>query len=120
MLLLMRSVWAVDSDNSLVSSINNGNHGLMLGVLGVDLKVNDKFSASVNVGTAYNAEKRGTEKEDYIGTEANVQLNYKLYPNLTATLQGAYVMLGDVYDNAAGGSDPKDPYLTGLMLNYTF
>lgn len=120
MLLLMRNIYNTDSDNALVASINNKDHGLMLGVLGADIKVNDKFSASVNVGTAYNAEKRGTEKDDYIGTEVNLNLNYKLYPNLTATLQGAYVMLGDIYDGAAAGSDPEDPYLTGLMLNYTF
>ena len=25
----------------------------------------------------------------YLGTEVNLNLNYKLYPNLTATLQGA-------------------------------
>lgn len=122
--LLLRNIYNTDSDNALVSSINNGNHGLMLGVLGADFKINDKLSATVNLGTAYNAEERGTEDEDYIGTEVNLQLNYKLYPTLTATLQGAYAMLGDVYDNSvkttSGTEDPADPYLVGLMLNYTF
>lgn len=126
MLLLFRNVYNTDSDNSIVSSMNNGNHGVMAGFLGADFKVNDKFTANVNLGFAANSENQdtdlnGTDDDSYLGTELNLSLNYKLYPNLTATLQGAYVMLGDYYDNsAAGGKDPDDPYLTGLMLNYTF
>jgi hypothetical protein len=135
MLLLFRNVVNMDSDQALVANLNNGNHGVMAGFLGTDIKVNDKFTIVANLGAAWNAEKNksaaaatavGNEKEDYIGTEVNLNLNYKLYPNLTATLQGAYVMLGKFYDNTIADAgvktskDPADPYLAGLMLNYTF
>jgi hypothetical protein len=136
MLLLFRNVVNMDSDQAIVNNMNNGNHGVMAGFLGADFKVNDKFTANLNLGTAYNAEKQTIagvkEKEDYLGTEINLNLNYKLYPTLTATLQGAYVMLGDYFDNrvvtarnaatqaVTATDDPKDPYLVGLMLNYTF
>jgi len=127
MLLLFRSVWAMDSDNALVASINNGGRGLVAGFLGADAKINDKFTAAVNLGTA-SVDKRdgstpGSAKDrttnSTIGTEVNISLNYLLYPNLTATVQGAYVMLGG-YTKAGNAKDLHDPYLTGLMMNYTF
>jgi len=128
MLLLMRSAWAMDSDQALVASINNGNRGLVAAFLGADAKINDKFTASVNLGTASveerdksgtaaNAKNSTTSTE--IGTEVNVSLNYLLYPNLTTTLQGAYVMLGG-YTKAGQAKDLQDPYLAGLMMNYSF
>ena len=128
MLLLFRNVVNMDSDQAIVANLNNGNHGVMAGFLGADFKVNDKFNVVVNAGGAWNAEKQTVasvkEKEDYLGTEVNLNLNYKLYPNLTATLQGAYLMLGKYYDDrvvtAGGTEDPADPYLAGLMFNYTF
>jgi hypothetical protein len=126
MMLLFRNIYNMDSDVAIVPNLNNGNHGVMAGFLGADFKINDKFTANANLGFAMNAENQdtdlnGTEDDDYLGTEINLSLNYKLYPTLTATLQGAYVMLGDYYDNSGGaGKDPDDPYLTGLMLNYTF
>jgi hypothetical protein len=125
MLLLLRSVVAMDSDQALVTSINNGNRGLVAAFLGADVKVNDKLSASINAGAAQvdkrdettAAKSRTTNKN--IGTEFNVNVNYALYPNLTATAQGAYALLGG-YTKAGNNKDLKDPYLAGLMLNYTF
>jgi len=129
----------MDSDQAIVANFNNGNHGVMAAVLGADFKINDKFSIAANAGAAWNDQKQYLnaaktlkEKEAFLGTEVNLNLNYKLYPNLTATLQGAYFMLGNYFDdtvvtarNAAtqavtATDDPKDPYLAGLMLNYTF
>jgi hypothetical protein len=127
MLLLLRSVWAMDSDQALVTSINNGGAGLVAAFAGVDAKITDKVSVNVNLGHAQVAERnqavaasatsRTTNKN--IGTEANVSVNYALYPNLTASLQGAYVLLGG-YTTAGKINDLRDPYLAGLMMNYTF
>lgn len=125
MLILMRNIVNMDSDQSLVSSINNGNRGLQAAFVGADVKVNDKLSASVNIGHAF-VDKRdmtSTAKEattnKNIGTEFNANVNYALYPNLTATLQGGYALLGG-YTKAGAVKDVKDPYLAGLMMNYTF
>lgn len=131
MLLLMRSVWAMDSDNALITSTNNGGRGLIAAFAGVDAKLTDKFTLSGNVGHAMVDKKNeavagsATERcTNYnIGTELNVQASYALYSNLTATLQGAYVVLGG-YPKATIARNPgegvQNPYLAALMLNYTF
>ncbi len=127
MLLLLRSSFAMDSDQALVTSVNNGDAGLVAAFVGADLKVNDKLSANFNLGHAMvdkrneaawgvSATSRSTNKN--IGTELNTSVNYALYPNLTATAQGAYVFLGG-YKKLNNG-DLRNPYLAGLMMNYTF
>jgi len=125
MLLLLRSSWNLDSDNSLVPSINNGNRGLVGVFLGTDTRINDKFSASVNIGKVAVGKrdqkvtaKSATTSSD-IGSEVNVNLNYLLYTNLTATVQGAYALLGG-YTRAGNAKDLQNPYLAALVLNYTF
>lgn len=93
----------------------------MAGFTGVDAKISDKLSASANAGFAWVSEKAASDKGKYIGTELNLALNYALYANLTATAQGGYVMLGEYFDGKAGtGKNPKDPYLAGIMMNYSF
>jgi len=125
MLLLLRSSWNLDSDNNLVSSINNGNRGLVGIFLGADARISDKFSASVNIGNVAvdKRDQKVTAKSattnSNIGSEVNVNLNYLLYTNLTATVQGAYALLGG-YTKAGNGTDLQNPYLTALVLTYTF
>ncbi|MDA8413956.1 MAG: alginate export family protein [Desulfobacteraceae bacterium] len=123
LLLLMRSVYAMDSDKAIVMTTNNANQGLMLGTLGFDANITDKLGASVNAGFGLNAERNTTTTSNskYMGTELNASINYKLFANLTATLDGAYVILGDRFKNTAtAGATPKDPYMTEVMLNYAF
>lgn len=128
MMLLMRNVVNLDSDKALVNTTNNANQGLTLLTLGYDFKFNDKLAASANIGYAAASEKRGANSAS-IGTEINTQVDYKLFSNLTASLQLAYVVLGDgMNKNVVAGQnlldggkkDADDPYLTALMLNYTF
>lgn len=133
MLLIMRSIWAMDSDQALVSSTNNSNQGLVAAFAGADATITDKFNVSANVGhvmvdkkTETSATAAGSKTNGRtIGTEVNASLNYKLYPNLTATLQGAYVVLGDyqkvkVSRSTIMGESVTNPYLAGIMMNYTF
>ena len=126
----MRNVVAMDSDKAIVNTTNNGNHGLTLLTVGYDYKFNDKLAASANLGYALASEKKISNtvsaNSDAIGTELNVQVDYKLFSNLTASLQLAYVWLGDGMNKSTGvlltggKANADDPYLTGLMLNYTF
>ena len=116
MLLLMRSKWAMDSDKAIVSTANNANQGLILGAVGFDASLSSKLSATANVGFGMDAHRNAAtgRNSKVIGTEVNVQVNYKVYDNLMASLQGAYVLLG------GRSTSTDDPFLGGAMLNYTF
>jgi hypothetical protein len=65
-----------------------------------------------------NGQANGT---NFLGTEINIETGYKLYDNLTAKLQAAYVILGGYYaGTAVNGKDPEDPYTARVMLSYVF
>ncbi len=57
---------------------------------------------------------------NFMGTEFNVETGYKLYDNLTASVQGAYVILGGYYSDMDNGRDPANPFTARLALNYAF
>jgi hypothetical protein len=155
MMLLNRNTAAqgTSTDNSLVYSTNNNNQGLWLYSLGYDATITPKISASVNAGAAWTAKNIGSSVasngytrpldlsngagnsvangSNFLGTEINIQTNYKMYDNLTASLQAAYVLLGGYYKNSAlvtapnsGGTtvarDPENPYTARVMLSYAF
>jgi hypothetical protein len=118
MMLLMRNVVAMDSDKAIVATSNNGNHGLTLLSVGYDATINDKLSASANVGYALMSQKDAATNAS-IGTELNAQLDYKMFSNLTTSVQLAYVILGDGVKTVAGKT-ADNPYLTAVMMNYSF
>lgn len=129
MKLLMRNIVNMDTDKALIQFTNNNNRGLILFTAGYDYKFNDKLAASANIGYGAASEKR-TANSESIGTEFNVQVDYKLFSNLTASLEGAYVVLGDGMNKdvlvpatqllPGGARNADDPYMTALMFNYTF
>ena len=60
-----------------------------------------------------------------MGTEVNVEAGYKMYDNLTASLQAAYVILGGYYTGAANLTgatvkDPENPYTVRTSLIFNF
>lgn len=126
MLILSRSVLNMDTDKALFMTTNNADQGIVLGTVGFDAKMNDKLDASVNIGFGADSQRNTTtaSSSKYIGTELNASVNYKLFGNLTATAEAAYVMLGDRYKGVGtrivGNDTPDNPYLTEIMLNYTF
>ena len=122
MVLLMRNVVAMDSDKALVQTINNGNRGVTLVTVGYDATINDKLSASANVGFARANQKQATDKSASLGTELNAQLDYKMFTNLTTSLTGAYVLLADGKKYASNVATVKNdnPYLASVMMNYAF
>uniref|UniRef100_A0A831XMK5 Outer membrane channel n=1 Tax=Geobacter metallireducens TaxID=28232 RepID=A0A831XMK5_GEOME len=131
MQLLFRDAYAMTIDNAVVYTSNNQDQGVIAGFLGYDLPVTSKLSTSFNAGFAAVAKENGNKpvnpvtgqanKSNYIGTELNASVDYKLFDNMTASVRGAYVILGDYFDGvAAGGQDPRDPYMGSVILNYAF
>jgi Alginate export len=120
MMLLLRSKYNLNTDKAVVFDLNNAGQGLIGGFLGYDLNVGKVF-VYTNLGMAAVAKDRDGTKSDsnYIGTEINTEIGYKMYDNLTTSVQAAYMVLGDFF-KPASGSQPVDPYVTRIQLNYTF
>ena len=127
MMIMLRSKWNINTDRALVHNLNNNNNGFFGAFVGYDANITNKLYANANVGLGAAAQLRnkGTATEpdsNFLGTEINAEVGYKVFDNMTASLQGAYVVLGDFFQKPKGGADRNldDPYLTRVMLNYAF
>lgn len=133
--LLFRDPYSMSVDNAIVFTANNQDQGVVAGFVGYDLPVTSKLSVTANAGFAAVAKENarkpnklnsanvslGKNSSNYLGTEISGHVDYKLYDNLTVIARGAYVVLGDYYDGvAAGGEDPRNPYMGSFVLNYAF
>lgn len=117
MQILLRNKWNTNSDRSIVNTFNNNNEGFIGGFVGYDANFTPKAFGSINAGFAAAA---NTNNDDsYLGTEVNAEVGYKLFDNMTASVQGAYFFLGDYYDQGAT-QNADDPYQARIMLNYAF
>ncbi|WP_306536522.1 histidine kinase [Geobacter sp.] len=116
MQIMLRNKYNINSDRSIVNTFNNNNQGFIGGFVGYDANITPKFFANVNAGFAAAANNDG---DNYLGTEVNAEVGYKLFDNMTASIQGAYFVLGDYYDEGAT-EDADDPYQARVMLNYAF
>ncbi|MGB4598877.1 MAG: hypothetical protein WBI04_02775 [Trichlorobacter sp.] len=128
MMLLVRnpSMGGTSTDNYLRKPITN----IALLHMGYDASITEKLYANGNVGFAwlpssdnlYGATGNTTQNgSDFLGTELNVEVGYKLYTNLTLKAQAAYVMLGGAYkDTAVGANDPANPFTMRLGAHYSF
>ena len=142
MLLLNRNAAAGTgtTDTAIVYNTGNGTspvnmQGLYLYSLGYDAKFGKAY-ASANTGFAWTAKTNGqkpinlaTGKQsgtNFQGAEINMETGYKMYDNLTASLQAGYVFLGGFYKNssaygtAANAKTPQDPYTVRTSLIYNF
>jgi hypothetical protein len=105
--------------------------------LGYDANITPKAFVNTNLGFLWTAKTnslkpldRNTGKQNgtnFQGAELNLEVGYKLYDNLTAKLQAAYVMLGGYYKGSSayttvlgGATDPENPYTTRIVLSYAF
>lgn len=125
MMLLNRNAAAggTTTDIALQYTTNNNNQGSVIAALGYDAAITPKFYVNTNVGFGLTAENNATRKvgSHFQGTEVNVETGYKVYDNLTASIQAAYVFLGPYYKDAiAVGTDPVDPYTARVALTYAF
>lgn len=127
MQLLLPNKYDINTSTAVAYDPNFKSQGIIGGFIGYDAKVTDKVYANANAGfmaAAIDNSKKPAgagNTSQYLGTEINAEVGYKLYDNLTASLQGAYLILGDYYKGTAkGGANPDDPYTSRVMLNYTF
>ncbi len=125
MRILLRDKFGTTDDRAMVYNSDNQGQGIIGGFIGYDANITPKVFANANAGFVAVA-KRGlvaastTSDSGYMGTELNAEVGYKLYDNLTASVQGAYVILGDYYKGTSAGKDPNSPFLSRIVLNYVF
>lgn len=107
-----------------------------LATIGYDAKIGAKGYANANLGLAWNLKNAGNptrtaagggrNASNYLGTEIALEGGYKVYDNLTASVQAAYLILGGAYDktslknNGVTAETPENPYTTRLVLTYAF
>lgn len=130
MVILGRDKYAMTYDSAIVFDANNKNQGVIFGSLGYDHPVTDKVNASVNLGFAavakenqnkpLNLQTGRVNNSNYLGTEVNAEVGYKLFENATLIARGGYVVLGDYYKDVATNGTPDNPYDIKLIVNYSF
>jgi hypothetical protein len=130
------------TDMAIAYNTGNGStpfngQGLYLASLGYDANLTPKLFLNANYGALWAAKTNalkptdfGTGKQNgtnYMASEINLEAGYKMYDNLTATLGGAYVLLGGYYKGASaysstanGAKDPENPYSIRTTLKYAF
>ncbi len=135
-MLMTNTKYAANTDRALINTVTNYNQGMMGAFIGYDMDI-DKTFIKTNLGMAGVAENNNTFKPKnlakndysngkYVGTEVNAEIGYKISSNLTASVVGGYVMLGDYYkdtvkNTATGGIEtPDNPWKTQVILNLTF
>lgn len=140
MMLLNRNAAAGTgtTDVAIVYNPGNGNsisnmQGVYLASLGYDAAITPKMYLNSNVGAAWAAHTNslkpvdgvmGKNATNYMGTEVNIETGYKMYDNLTASLQAAYVILGGYYNGsttvAGATQNPENPFTVRTSLIFNF
>ena len=120
------------TDGHMVTSTGNLDQGLTLATLGYDVNITPKWYATGNLGFGWASKDNPNTRSDgrrsgsnFLGTEVNVETGYKMYDNLTALVQGAYVFLGGYYSHVdqelgPSGKKPQNPFSVRVALNYAF
>jgi hypothetical protein len=113
-----------NSDQSIVADGGNKGRGLMAAFLGYDGAVGKTFfNANAAIAASSKKQYGAASKSQYLGTEVNGEVGYKVYDNLKASVQGAYVFLGPAYEGTTGSSPGQyanNPYLARIILSYAF
>ena len=132
-MLITNTKYAANTDRALINTVSNYDMGVMGGFFGYDVAV-DKIFGSANLGVASIAQENAFKPKNqrtndfnsnYVGTEVNAEIGYKISENLTASIVGGYVFLGDYWKDTAKLSDgtiktPDNPWKTQFVLNLTF
>jgi hypothetical protein len=121
LIILHRDKNAKTIDTALIYDVNNFDQGMIMGSIGYDHACTDKITSSVNAGFAAVARDNGATQSprrnsNYVGTEINLESNYKLTPNVTLGVRTGYVFLGDYYR----GLNADNPYDFKVLANLAF
>lgn len=132
MWILIRSAQGINTSTSVLSNnLTVGGRGLVGAFAGYDGTAGKLFY-NANAGYMRTANKQNSNEGKTIGTEINAQVGYKLYDNLSASVAGAYVFLGEALEDSAlataggkrisgfGAANADDPYMFNLQLAYAF
>ncbi len=130
MVILGRDKYAMTNDAAIVYDVNNRDQGVIFGALGYDHPFTDKLKASANLGFAavakenlnkpVNVKTGQRNSSNYLGTEINAEVDYKVFESVTLTGRAGYVVLGDYYKDIAANGTPDNPYDVKLIVNYSF
>jgi hypothetical protein len=137
-MLITNTRYAANTDRALINTATNYNQGVAGAFFGYDLDI-DKTFIKTNIGFGSVAEDNNTFKpknlnkpldpysnSKYVGTEVNAEVGYKISSNLTASLIGGYVVLGDYYKDTVRNTTtntvetPDNPWKSMVVLNLSF
>ncbi len=131
-MLITNTRYSAQTDRGLINTVSNYNMGVKGAFFGYDVDINKAF-IKANVGFAAaaqaNAAKplnlKGGSNSNYIGTEVNAEVGYKISENLTASYVAGYVVLGEYYKDTARLADgtiktPDNPWKNMVVLNLAF
>jgi hypothetical protein len=133
-ILITNTKYAANTDRGLINTVSNYDQGVIGAFLGYDLDIDNAF-IKTNLGMAAAArenqtfkpknQKTGGFNSNYIGTEINGEVGYRISENLTASLVSGYVFLGDYYKDTArpvtgGVKTPDNPWKNMVVLNLVF
>ena len=115
MLIVRNNTHAATSTNSWVKGTSVSN--VQYAYAGYSAPITDKLGVVANVGLGWDAQ-TSYNGGDFIGTEVNGEINYKLYPTLTVMAQAGYLALGD--NLTYGLATQRDPYTVRLAARFSF
>lgn len=134
-MLITNTKYSANTDRGIINTVSNYDQGVIGAFFGYDLDI-DKAFLKANLGMAAAAKENqsfklrnqntgGFENGNYLGTEVNAEVGYKISENLTASLVGGYVFLGDYWTDTAkpaGGAvkTPDNPWKTQAVLKLVF
>jgi hypothetical protein len=85
---------------------------------GVGFPITDKLRFDADLWSAY-LDKEDADGDDYLGTEIDLMLTYKLTKNLEWMVKGAYLFAGDA-TSPVGKHNTEDPIEFGTRLFFKF
>jgi hypothetical protein len=118
------------TDRSVVYAFGDQrNPGYSILSVGYDANITPKVFANVNAAVGFASKNQsvtaagGKNGSNMLGTEINLETGYKVYDNLTAKIQAAYLILGGYYNgnnSLTPGKNAENPYTTRVVLQYAF